>query len=366
MNREKLQKEKKQLTIGRQRPEFLSAILEKLNKEKEWMNGHVTQEWKIITPEFAKEMLEKRNTINRILLDGTVNSYAKQMIEGKWKTNGETIILSEEFEIEEDGIKKMVRYLLNGQHRMASCVKCGIPFLALVVSGIPKSTFDSMDTGKVRAGKDALSATHMFDEYEFNGSEYALASAIVKKVLEFAAGRKGSHGSSSTRTAPSNQDIVSESSKNREIYASIIHKLAEWNKTISVEDSFKSSKRMIGWFMAWLIIFCGWSEGDVYSFFREVVDKKHKTENKETDPIEKLKEKIKTHCEKASRRGEKSPYTDINMFDFFARAWNAYIQKTSLGSMSRRDKCADFLQKEEYEAKLKKKEEKLERAFAMA
>ena len=360
-------KKSKELVIGKQSEEFIASHIENLRNQMNHLNETTTQEWRIITPEFAKETLEKRNPLNRVLLEGTVNSYAKQMREGKWKTNGEPIIFSDEHEIEgENGAREMVRALLNGQHRMAACVKCGIPFLALVISGIPTDVFDSMDTGKVRAGKDALSAAHVFAAYEFQSTDYSIASAMIKKVLEFGEGRKGSHGSSSTRIAPSNADIVKEGNENVEVYANIINALNEWKKTISTEDWFTSSKRMNGWFMAWLIIGCGWSEGEVFSFFKELVNKKHNTLNLDTDPIDKLKERVKTHIEKTSKRGEKSPYTDIDMFDFYARAWNAYVSKKPLASMSKRKDCADFIQKDEMVAKAEKVKAKRELEYVLA
>jgi len=357
-------KKKEEFVIGKQNAEFITERIESLSEQMNLFNESTTKEWKVITPEFAKEVLEKRNKINRAILQGTVNSYAKQMREGKWKTNGEPIIFSEEYEVEEDGVKRNVRFLLDGQHRLAACVKCGIPFLVLVVSGLPKEVFDSIDTGKVRAGKDALSAAHVFKPYGLNDSEVAITSAVIKKVLEFTSGRKGSHGASATRIAPNNSEIVNEAKAHSDVYASIVNELNKWRKDISVEDWFTNSKRMNAWFMAWLIINCGWSEGEVFYFFKELLNKKHQTSDIDTDPIEKLKERVKIHVEKNGRR-DKSPYTDIDMYDFYARAWNAYITKKPLASMSRRKDCADFLEKEKVTAKAERTKAKLELEYAL-
>lgn len=46
-----------------------------------------------ITPELAREYL-KANTFNRELNEKTVNSYVRQIKEGQWKLNGETIAFS--------------------------------------------------------------------------------------------------------------------------------------------------------------------------------------------------------------------------------------------------------------------------------
>tara|TARA_R110002020_G_scaffold295671_1_gene511240 strand:+ start:1110 stop:1817 length:708 start_codon:yes stop_codon:yes gene_type:complete len=68
------------------------------------------------------------------------------MSAGKWKMNGEPIILNG------DGS------LLNGQHRLLACVKSGKPFPSLIVKGIDVSAFDTMDSGKARTLADAMSA----------------------------------------------------------------------------------------------------------------------------------------------------------------------------------------------------------------
>lgn len=63
----------------------------------------------IITPETAKSWLLK-NVHNRPLRDGLVTTYATDMANEQWQSNGESIKFSSEGE------------LLDGQHRLAAVI----------------------------------------------------------------------------------------------------------------------------------------------------------------------------------------------------------------------------------------------------
>ena len=68
-----------------------------------------------ITPEYAKELLDY-NKKNRSLSKATVDRYAEDMRKDNWQQNGEAI------KIDWDG------NLIDGQHRLAACVKSGVSF----------------------------------------------------------------------------------------------------------------------------------------------------------------------------------------------------------------------------------------------
>ena len=95
-----------------------------------------------ITPAQAALYLEG-NTSNRPLLRTHVAFLAQQMRDGQWKENGEAI-------------KFNGSRLLDGQHRLAACVKANTPFRTLVILGIEDTVFDTLDTGKVRTANDVL------------------------------------------------------------------------------------------------------------------------------------------------------------------------------------------------------------------
>ena len=97
-----------------------------------------------ITPEVAARMLEK-NDINRPLSKQRVESYARQMREGKWQLNGESISVAA------DGT------LLNGQTRLNAVIAAGVTVPMLIVTGIRKETFVTFDQGRNRTNADIFS-----------------------------------------------------------------------------------------------------------------------------------------------------------------------------------------------------------------
>lgn len=95
-----------------------------------------------ITPEEAISICEEYNGFNRPVDWNIVHYYASQMKEGLWQINGEAIILSDQGE------------LLDGQHRLYACVEAGVPFRTILVKGISKEAFKTINTGKKRTGRD--------------------------------------------------------------------------------------------------------------------------------------------------------------------------------------------------------------------
>lgn len=97
-----------------------------------------------ITPQYAATLLQRKDP-NRTLLKKAVDKYARQLIDGSWKVNGESVIVGENGE------------LLDGQHRLEACVRTGIPFTTVLVEGIPASSMSTINTGKARSNGDVLS-----------------------------------------------------------------------------------------------------------------------------------------------------------------------------------------------------------------
>jgi hypothetical protein len=98
----------------------------------------------ILTPERAMELLEL-NTHNRPLNDQHVKRLAKQIIEGKWKFNGDTIKISDDHKV------------LDGQHRLWAIVEAKTPVETILVRGIERDAFATIDTlRKPRSGSDVL------------------------------------------------------------------------------------------------------------------------------------------------------------------------------------------------------------------
>lgn len=123
---------------------------------------------KIITPGFAKELLERTQAagvLNRKASPRTVEIYANEMRSNRWKLNSESI------KLDENG------YILDGQHRLMACVQSGCPFQTVVNTGVARETFDTIDCGRVRTGTQVL---------QMSGVQYhTVITGIINGMNEF-------------------------------------------------------------------------------------------------------------------------------------------------------------------------------------
>lgn len=91
------------------------------------------------------ELLE-HNTLNRPIGDAHVHRIARQIVEKKWRYNGDTIKVSDNGEV------------LDGQHRLWAIIEAKTPVETLVVYGIARDAFATIDTiRRQRSGGDTLS-----------------------------------------------------------------------------------------------------------------------------------------------------------------------------------------------------------------
>jgi len=105
----------------------------------------------------------RANTGNRSISRGTVSKYAQMMKDRVFLMNGEPIIFNG------DGT------LQNGQHRLEACVQANTAFESLVVHGVSKDAFLTMDQGKKRSFADALSTQDV--------PNHVAAAAITRCIL---------------------------------------------------------------------------------------------------------------------------------------------------------------------------------------
>lgn len=96
-----------------------------------------------INPKIAAEWL-KANRHNRPLSQQHVATLAKQMEEGRWQFNAQPIIVSD------------TETVLDGQHRLHAVIESGAEIESVVVYGIKEEAFTTIDTGKVRNGRDVV------------------------------------------------------------------------------------------------------------------------------------------------------------------------------------------------------------------
>lgn len=90
-----------------------------------------------VTPKMAFDWL-KKNVRNRPPSPAVVERYAESMEAGKWSLTGDPIRFTE------------AGVLIDGQHRLAACVLCGVAFKSVVVDGVQPDAFNNIDQGYKR------------------------------------------------------------------------------------------------------------------------------------------------------------------------------------------------------------------------
>jgi hypothetical protein len=97
-----------------------------------------------VTPGMAKEWLDTANIHNRKLRAGLVSAMTRDMLNGNFHFNGDSIRFSA------DGT------LLDGQHRLTALVAAGVSAKMLIVEGLAPQTQDTIDRGAKRTYSDQL------------------------------------------------------------------------------------------------------------------------------------------------------------------------------------------------------------------
>lgn len=114
----------------------------------------VTFEVTTVTPEIARAWLDK-NHKNRRAASGHISAMARDMKNGDWRVNGDSIRFDD------------ADNLIDGQHRLMACIEAGVPFSTFVMYGLPAEVQTSIDIGKSRTAADHLTmnglpnATHL-------------------------------------------------------------------------------------------------------------------------------------------------------------------------------------------------------------
>lgn len=99
----------------------------------------------MLTPERATALLE-HNRLNRPVKDQHVKRIASQILNGKWRFNGDTIKISD------DG------GILDGQHRLWAIIEAKTTVETIIIRGIDRDAFATIDTVRApRSGGDTLS-----------------------------------------------------------------------------------------------------------------------------------------------------------------------------------------------------------------
>jgi hypothetical protein len=151
-----------------------------------------------ITPAMAEKILEVYNLKNRAVSRGWVNSLTRQLEDGLFIYNGDTIRLSN------------VPALFDGQHRLEACVRSKTPFQAIIVTGLLPEAQITMDTGRKRSAGDQLAIL---------GVQYSTATAaMIRWIFSFAANQASYH--------PGNSEIISFFQMHQEAIAESVRRVS--------------------------------------------------------------------------------------------------------------------------------------------
>lgn len=117
----------------------------KNDPEKRLLRAHkeITMGVEEISPELAMDILG-RQTDNRPICDRRVEHYRRQIEEGRWQINGQTIVF--------DWFDR----LIDGQHRLWAIHFSEKRVKLCVVRGVDPATFVTIDTGDPRNAQDIL------------------------------------------------------------------------------------------------------------------------------------------------------------------------------------------------------------------
>lgn len=123
----------------------------------------------IMTPALAKNILEIRNVSNRKVTPTNVRLIGKAMVEDKWDFNGDSI------RFDENG------NMIDGQHRLLAIINTGVSVPMVIMTGIKKDAFDTIDIGTKRSASDIFSINKIKNE--------VLTASVVKFIYAFKNGK---------------------------------------------------------------------------------------------------------------------------------------------------------------------------------
>lgn len=144
-----------------------------------------------ITPTLANEIITRFQKTNRRISKSNVGFISKQMLNGTFMFNGESIVFNEEGGLDD------------GNHRMHSIVKTNTTYTFTVISGLNKEAFMTMGTGKKRTGNDvfdimkvpnaslAASSTrfiYLFRKGQYRNKPSSVASLTNPELYEYYTG----------------------------------------------------------------------------------------------------------------------------------------------------------------------------------
>lgn len=151
-------------------PKKVERILFLSKPAQEWVDRNVARAKEIgvfcevakITPAIAEVMLAK-NPNNRSIVISGIKEWCHALRSGDWETNGETIKISEDGELND------------GQHRLKAVIETGITMTTFVVWGLPRESRETVDLVKKKTPGHILSMRKV-------GSADLIAAAVKRHI----------------------------------------------------------------------------------------------------------------------------------------------------------------------------------------
>lgn len=132
--------------------------LNQLLIEAQKLTNSISFTVEVVTPEIAIKYLNT-SIGNRNIKKDTITALVNALTKGTFEVNGETIVF------DQNGS------LMDGHHRMEAIVRANIPAICLVIRGINRNTWTTMDSGTARS---------LGDVFKFEGiANYNSVSTIV-------------------------------------------------------------------------------------------------------------------------------------------------------------------------------------------
>lgn len=122
--------------------DFQSKAMDSLRIEA--TDSELKVEVREVTPEMARDWLDRFNTKNRRIQKSHIAGIARDIENGNWMVNAQPICFTAD-PFREDADASNVR-LLNGQHRLLACVEADTPIEVPIAIGIDEAAFSTYDT----------------------------------------------------------------------------------------------------------------------------------------------------------------------------------------------------------------------------
>lgn len=270
-----------------------------------------------ISPDLARKYIENQ-TENRPVSQRRVDDYERNMDEGRWMLNGETIVF--------DWFDRMV----DGQHRCWACVQANKKFRSLVVRGVDPSTFVTMNTGDSRDSRDVLNMRGEMNVVVLAGIlrliwRWELYQQCYSKLTS----RKGARKSAAEEELPISKRWGTRSTPSpREIEEVLTRhpNARRWASQVKINNKVIPGVPL-GFVLYWLSCI-GVPENSILAFKERLCEG---AEMKANDPIFRCHKRFMEV--RLGRAGGRRPINTLESCALIIKAWNHKLQGTSVGQI---------------------------------